>query len=347
MTAPFVLPRAWQPTGLRGTLRSTPEDFQVEELLGFEPDDAGEHLLVRIEKRNLNTAEVAGLIARHLELPRRAVTWAGRKDRRAVTCQWFGVHWGNGAIPDLGALDGPGLTVLGTARHRRKLRPGALAGNRFRIRITDLNADASVVEQRLARIIARGVPNYFGPQRFGRGGANVAAARTALAGNIRRLRRDRRSLLLSAARSWLFNQVLASRVVDGSWEKLLPGELVVLEGSASFFSLERLDDQLEQRLACHDISPSGPLPGAQATSPREEALAVEQAALAGETELLEMLVRAGLRGARRSLRLFPRDLEWEWLDQRSILELRFVLPRGAFATAVIAELCETAEGPQA
>lgn len=335
-----VPPRAWPPTGATAVLRAEPADFRVEEELGFSPDGEGEHLLVRIEKRGLDTAEVAGLIARHLGLPRRAVSWAGRKDRHAVTTQWFGIHWSRTELPDLSALAGPKLFVHDVARHRRKLRPGALAGNRFRLRLTGVSGDAAAIDRRLREIAARGVPNYFGPQRFGRGGANVARARAALAGDMRRVPRERRSILLSAARSWLFNAVLAARVRDGSWERLLPGELAMLAGTASFFRVGRPDGELEDRLARHDISPSGPLPGRGGDRPEADALAVEEAALAAEPALVEGLERAGVKAARRPLRLLPRELAWH-RETSDVLVLEFALPAGAFATAVVAELLET------
>jgi len=330
-------PRAWPETGVTAVMRAAPADFHVEEDLGFAPDGEGEHVLVHVEKRGLDTAEVAGLIARHLGLPRRAVGWAGRKDRHAVTRQWFGVHWSRAEMPDLAALSGPKLDVLDMTRHRRKLRPGALAGNRFRIRLTGVTGERERAERRLAEIGVRGVPNYFGPQRFGRDGANVARARAALAGNVRRIPRERRSLLLSAARSWLFNTVLAARVRNGTWDRLLPGELALLEGSASFFRVEHPDAELAARIARHDISPSGPLAGGGGARPDGEALAVEREALAAEAQLLEGLLRAGLKAARRSLRLRPRDLTWHW-EAPDVLVLAFGLPAGAFATAVIAEL---------
>lgn len=333
-------PRAWPATGATAVLRAEPGDFRVDEELGFAPDGEGEHLLVHVEKRGLNTAEVAGLIARHLGLPRRAVSWAGRKDRHAVTRQWFGVHWSRTDMPELAGLAGPKLAVLDVARHRRKLRPGALAGNRFRIRLTGLAGDGPAVDRRLEVIAARGVPNYFGPQRFGRDGANIERARTALAGDVRRLPRERRSILLSAARSWLFNGVLAARVGDGSWERLLPGELAMLEGSASFFRVPCVDLELEGRLARHDISPSGPLPGLGGDRPEDDALAVESAALDEEPGLVQGLSRAGLKAARRSLRLLPREFEWR-RERPDALVLEFELPAGAFATAVIAEVADT------
>ncbi len=332
-------PGAYPVLDLSAVIKASPRDFEVEEVLGFEADGEGEHLLVRIEKRGLDTSEVAGLLARHLELAPKAVSWAGRKDRHAVTRQYFSVQWPEPELPDLTGLGGEKLEVLDVKRHRRKLRPGYNRGNRFRLRLTGVSGDTGAVDERLRLIAARGVPNYFGRQRFGREGRNIEAAREMLAsGSPRRVPHGRRSLWLSAARSYLFNTVLAARIRAQTWDRLLPGELVMLEGSRSFFLAEEIDDELERRLREHDVSPSGPLPGlVKKGSPTGEALAVEQAALREESELVDGLIKAGVLAARRALRLVPRNLEWRWEDE-STLVLAFELPTGAYATVVVAEL---------
>ena len=150
--------------------------------------------------------------------------------------------------------------------------------------------------------------------------------------------RERRSILLSAARAWLFNRVLAERVEAGNWNRLLAGELAMLEGSRSFFRAEAGDSSLEARLAAFDVSPSGPLVGTEAPRPGEDALAVEERALAGEAELAAALAAAGVRGARRSLRLRPAELEWRWEGDDLILS--FALPAGTYATTLVAELLQ-------
>jgi tRNA pseudouridine13 synthase len=184
------------------------------------------------------------------------------------------------------------------------------------------------------------VPNYFGEQRFGRGGDNVAKALAMFGG--RRVRRDERTLLLSAARSQLFNRVLAARVQAGSWDRALEGEVWILDGSRSVFGPEPWDDTLAARLAAFDIHPSGPLWGAGAPRATDEALAVETAALddAESLALRQGLERAGLKQERRALRLRPADLAWEW-PAADRLRLAFALPPGTYATAVLAELGAT------
>jgi tRNA pseudouridine13 synthase len=337
-------PAAYPETGISATLKASPEDFEVEEILGFEPDGKGEHLLIRVRKRGLNTTEVAKRMAAHLGLHPRDVSWAGRKDKHAVAYQTFSIHWPQEELPEIGELESEELQLLDVARHKRKLRPGYNKGNRFRLRLRGVQGDSEVLEQRLNLIREQGVPNYFGQQRFGREARNVEAAREMLAqGNVRRVPHNRRSMLLSAARSYLFNQVVAERVRAGHWNRLLPGELVMLEGSRSFFLADAPTPELQARLLQHDVSPSGPLPGlVKKDAPTGEALAVEQAALRDERDLIDGLIRAGVLAARRSLRLLPKDFKWHAEDNDLVLE--FELPSGAFATTVVAELAGVSAG---
>ena len=209
-------PRAHGGPVLRARLRETPGDFRVEELDAFDASGGGEHLLLAVEKRALNTAFVARRIARWAGVPESAVGYAGTKDRHAVVRQRFTVHLPGRAAPPLEELafgeadTGEGLRVLHAARHVRKLARGALAGNRFVLALRRVQGEPAAIEVRLQAIRARGVPNAFGSQRFGRGGGNVARALAMFSG--RRVRREERSMLLSAARSELFNRVLAARV---------------------------------------------------------------------------------------------------------------------------------------
>ena len=273
-------PTAYPGSGASAVLKASPEDFEVEEVLGFDPDGTGEHLLIRVRKCGLNTNDVAKRLAEHLGLHPRDVSWAGRKDKHAVAFQSFSIHWPHEELPAISELQSEELQLLNVARHKRKLRPGYNRGNRFRLRLRDVQGDGEIMEQRLNLIREQGVPNYFGLQRFGREARNVESARAMLAhGNIRRVPHNRRSMLLSAARSYLFNRVLAERVKAGHWNRLLPGELVMLEGSRSFFLADAPTPELQARLLQHDISPSGPLPGlVKKDAPTGETLEVEQAA---------------------------------------------------------------------
>lgn len=325
------------PLWRQARIRSVPEDFQVEELPSFEPSGEGEHLLLEIRKRGANTAQVARVLAGWAGLPEMAVGYAGMKDRHALTTQRFSVHLPRRVAPEVAALASDEIEVLSSTWHNRKLQRGALAGNRFRLVLRDVEGVPTAIAERLARIATRGLPNWFGEQRFGRDGGNVPGALAMFAG--RRLRKDQRALLLSAARSALFNRVLAARVEQDSWDRPLDGEVWMLDGSRSVFGPEPWSDALADRLHRFDIHPSGPLWGAGELRSAGEALAVEHAALQDEQSLALRagLEAAGLKQERRALRLRPALMQHRWLEAAT-LELVFALPPGCYATAVLHEL---------
>lgn len=330
-----MLPHALGAPRGRGQLKRSPEDFQVDEVLGFEPSGEGEHYLVQVRKRGLNTADVARELARHAGVAAAAVSWSGMKDRQALTSQWFGVHI-PGREVDWSGFSLPGCELLSWGRQLRKLRTGSHVANRFLIRLRAVEADRSDSEWRLEQLTLRGAPNYFGEQRFGRAGNNLAAAQRWFAGG-RAPRRNERGLLLSAARSEVFNRVLAQRVCDGSWEQALPGEVLILDGRGSLF-LATGDEQ--ERLQRGEVHPTGPLPGeAGALQVQAEVAELEAAVLAEHAALCEGLCRQRVSAARRALRLWPRDLEWAWEGED--LRLSFTLARGCFATSLVRELMNT------
>lgn len=336
MTSPeSELPRAYGTPPLTATLRSTPEDFRVEEILGYDADGEGEHALLWVEKRDANTDWVARELARYAGVSPMNVGYAGLKDRHAVTRQAFTVQLPGKADPDWNAFPHAEVKVLASTRHKRKLKRGALRGNRFVLVLRDVRGDRARTEAVLENIATRGVPNYFGEQRFGREGGNVAQARAMFAG--RRVDRDKRSILLSAARSQIFNSVLAARVERDAWDKPLEGEIWSLAGSRSWFGPEPFDDVLAARLAQGDIHPSGPLWGQGEPPATEAAGELERSVAAQYLDLAEGLAAARMEQERRPLRLLPKDLRWRWLDDEA-LELSFELPAGAYATVVAREL---------
>jgi tRNA pseudouridine13 synthase len=340
-------PRAYGPAVLTARYRVAPEDFRVEEIDGFVADGQGEHLLLTIEKRGENTAWVAKRLARWAGIPEVGIGYAGMKDRHAVTVQRFSVHLPKRVAPDVAALEAPeggvpaSLRVLDARWHGRKLPRGALRGNRFELRLRDVAGDRDAIERRLHAIAAGGLPNGFGVQRFGRGGDNVDAARRMFAG--RRVPRDQRSILLSAARSALFNAVLAGRIADGDWAEGTDGEVWMLDGRQSVFGPEPLDDALRARARAGDIHPTGPLWGRGESRSGPALRAREAAWLAPFADLRAGLEAAGLDPERRALRVRPQGLAWHWLD--GDLALRFALPPGAYATGLLAELGDVVEGP--
>lgn len=331
-------PRAHGGAVLRARIRATPEDFRVEEIDAFQASGSGEHLLLTVEKRGTNTGYAAKLIAEWAGVPEGAVGYAGLKDRHAVTVQRFSVHLPGRGDPDAALLEGTeGLRVLAQARHAKKLPRGALTGNRFTLVLREVEGVRDAVESRLRLVATRGVPNYFGEQRFGRDGNNIAHALAMFAG--RRVPRSQRTFLLSAARSQLFNRVLGARVAAGNWDSALDGEVWMLDGSRSVFGPVDAGDGLEARLAAFDIHPTGPLWGRGELRCTGASRALELAALADDESLALRagLEAAGLKQERRATRLRPQGMEWRWLDDES-LELRFSLPPGSYATSILAEL---------
>ena len=303
-------PRDRSTAAPRAVLKAVPEDFEVIEMAGVEPEGAGEHLYLRLRKVGRSTPDVARWLASCYDVPLAAVGYAGMKDKHAVTEQWFSVHTRQGAesLPV-----GAGIALCGSARHRRKLRRGELAGNRFHVRLRSVVGDGWC--ERLAMIRKHGVPNYFGPQRFG--SDNLTRARTWL-GERRRRRESpfKAGLYLSVLRSFLFNEVLGLRVARGDWNRLLPGDVPA------------------------ERSPTGPLWGRGRSKAAAEALEIERAALAPHTELCGRLEHAGLTQARRSLVLEPRELCW--CADGSTVELSFTLPPGGYATTLLAEAFDLA-----
>ena len=330
--------RANGPVTASARIRSVPEDFRVEEVLGFEADGEGPHVMLTVEKRGANTHWVAGQLARHAGIPPREVGFAGLKDRHAVTVQHFTLNLDRRPEPDWNALPTDEFRVLKSERHRRKLKTGALEGNRFRLVLRDLSGPVSGLLPRLESVQTRGVPNYFGVQRFGRGAANIDKAEAALSGKLRIHDRRLFSLLLSAARSLIFNEVLSRRVTTGNWDRLLPGEVLMLDGSHSVFKAVEGDVELSRRLEQGDVHPTGPLWGRGEPMTSGEAQALEAEVAAHHPALAAGLAKVGVEMARRSLRLPVRDIAWREAPEGLILE--FFLPAGAYATAVLRELVD-------
>lgn len=320
-----------------GIIKAVPEDFRVFEELDFVPDAGGEHLWLEIEKRNWNTEDVAVWLAKAAGIHRLAVGYSGLKDKQAVTRQWFSLWLPGKPTP---VFDWPaGLALRTASRHSRKLNRGTHRYNRFALTVSALQADAGLLAERLAQITDRGVPNYVGVQRMGRGGSNVDNARAWLRGEGEAPRkRTLRSLWLSALRSHLFNQVLAERVRLGVWDELLAGDILQPAGSRGLFRASD-EPQAPTRLAAFEIHPTAPMPGLDVMPTEGAAAELENRLLAPFTAEIEGLQREGLETVRRATRLLASQLEWQLHGQA--LHLAFRLPAGAFATTLLNELIET------
>lgn len=332
MTAPY----AWGGPAGSGRIRSLPEDFEVEELLGHDPSGDGEHLWLWIEKRDQNTVDVARILAQNAGIHPRQVSFAGLKDRHAVTRQFFSLHLPGCNDPDWASWSSPQIRVLSAQRSNRKIQRGRLQGNRFRLTVRELAADRQALEQRLITLAVHGAPNGFGEQRFG--GNNVARARALFAGELKRKpSRPKRGFYLSAARSLLFNQVLARRIEAGTWNHIIDGDVAQLDGSRSFFVPDPGDTGVAERCAKLDVHPTGPLAGQGDSPVTGTVAALEDRVMSLEPDLVAGLQRFGLRSERRALRMVIQDLEWEWPGPDT-LTLSFGLRQGSYATSVLREL---------
>lgn len=334
--------RAFGATAAACRIRAANADFRVCEQLGFELSGDGEHDYLQIEKDGANTAWVARGLSRFAGISASDVGFAGMKDRHAVTRQWFSVRRPAGARPHWAKLQLEGVRVLQQGRHRRKLRRGAHSGNHFRIALRNLE-ESGELRERLSLIRACGVPNYFGEQRFGHDGSNLRRARELFAG--RRVSRRDRGIALSAARSFLFNEILQDRLRQGTWNLLQAGDCASLDGSGSFFRVEVVDEELRRRCDALDLHPSGALWGDGMPQSGGDIAAREAAVVAGFPELADGLAAARLEPARRALRLAVREFTWE--EDGDALWLRFCLVRGAFATAVLREIASYEDATEA
>lgn len=319
----------------QGFIRTCVDDFVVEEIPRVKPAGEGGHLWLWVEKRSANTDWVAKELARVTDSVPRDVGYAGLKDRHAITRQWFSVPATTTTEENLGNAVIEGVTVLESHRHTRKLKRGTLDGNRFHLKIRQFEGDEKETGQRLEQIRASGVPNYFGPQRFGHRGQNVEQGFQQLQKRFR-IPRHKRSIFLSAIRSYLFNQVLAERVRRGDWNTVIDGDLAMLAGTQSIFPCDKPGADIEDRVKRHDIHPTGPMPGENGTQPTGLAAEMEQTVLQNWPLLIEVLKAQRVQASRRSLRLYPAELEWHF-DGDS-LDLVFALPPGSYATTVLREI---------
>ena len=375
------LPQPIQPPLKQATYKAYTTDFVVNELLPLEFTGEGEHLWLHIQKSGMNTAYLAKLLSEWAEIPLRDVGYSGLKDRHALTTQWFSLRIPKKQLPDseFAPVDisaNESVTILEQQWHNKKLNRGTHRANQFIITLRDIefaDFEASLlmqspapeqllsakktIEQHLATISQSGVPNYFGPQRFGRSGNNIREALSLFARPVpearpqpnkskrKRVPREQNTMELSAARSLIFNEILAARVRDGSWNTGLTGEVFNLEGSGSIFSSDEIDDTLRTRLESGDIHPTAVLWGTGNEKVSGNAATMETDIVARNpllTQLAAGLEKRDIKAQRRALRLPIEALSWEWQDKQDeqILVLNFTLTTGSFATSVLASLVQ-------
>lgn len=334
------------PTPVRATIRRETSDFVVEELPAYDPSGEGDHLLVTFRKTGLDTPFSVARIAELLGSDPAAAGWAGMKDRHAVTTQTASFFCPQPDAPSrLEQASLPGIEILAAARHPHKLKAGHLRGNRFRITLRDIEPTAlGAVEQGLAAIVDRGVPNHFGAQRFGRDGDNAERALAWLRGEARAPRGARKQrLLFSSVQSMLFNQVLDRRLADGTHASVLAGDLAQKHDSGGMFVVPEAPEELEdarRRGERGELSPTGPMFGAKMRWPSGVPAEIEREVLTktlGDPTLLNRHKRLG-RGTRRVLRLPVAELTWEPGASPDCLVVSFVLPKGGYATTVLGQV---------
>ena len=351
------------PRGLpRGVIKCSPEDFVVDEVPAYEPSGTGDHVYVRFRKRGLNTDDVVRAIAKAVSVQPRECGVAGMKDKVAVTTQWISVLGREPSFEErIRALEIEGVEILEVTRHGNKLRTGHLKGNRFEIVVRDVpEGEEDAVHAAFARIAAEGVPNAYGAQRFGTYGDTAERARSWLTGKERapadpRLRR----LHFSALQSAIFNAVLEQRFADGTWKVPLDGDLLKKEDTGGLFVCT--DVQLDrERAGRGEVCPTGPILGDRMRQPEREALALEQRIAAPFIEGVDLHRARSLgEGTRRALRLrvtevsadtvaelmnSPGELAGVSAEQRGAVRVRFVLPKGAYATTVLANAFDVVDG---
>lgn len=345
-------------------IRRAPEDFVVEEIPAYAASGRGEHVFVTFRKTGITTPDAVRMLARALGADPRAAGYAGMKDRHAVTTQAASFQLPIGLDPEplLAAADLPGIEVLAVARHDNKLKPGHLVGNRFRIVLRDVDAattgaaEAACARLREAGLV--GVPNAFGPQRFGRDGDNPERALAWVSGKERgpRDKREQR-LLFSALQSRWFNEVLAAREDDGSWCEVRPGDLAKKHDTGGLFGVPLEGPELaeaEARARAGAISATGPMFGRKMRWPEGGPGELERAVLAravDDPRRLDAFAHAG-EGTRRPLRMMVEDLQVTagLPDDERAISATFVLPKGGYATTLLGRafrLLDAAARPRA
>ena len=319
-------------------LKQQPADFIVREELGYPLSGDGEFVAVKIRKTDANTIWAGEQLAKFCNISARHMSYAGLKDRHAVTEQWFSLQMPGKPTPNFDQCRIEGVEILEVTRHNRKIRIGSLQGNHFDILLRHAVA-TDELNRRLNLVQQRGFPNYFTEQRFGRDGHNLTEAMRWANGEIQVKERQKRGFYLSAARSEVFNLVVSNRLQMGLATQVMPNDILQLAGSNSWFQADEKEDlnALQARLENHDIWLTAPLIGDRS----QPADALENQVVAQHQALQALMKREGLKPARRPLLMRPQNFSWQF--EAAGLRLRFFLPAGSYATALIRELVRIAD----
>ncbi|MFU2077437.1 tRNA pseudouridine(13) synthase TruD [Avibacterium endocarditidis] len=314
-------------------LKAECADFIVKENLGYEMTGEGEFVALYVRKTDANTLFVGEKLAEFAGISPRNMSYAGLKDRKAITEQWFCLHMAGQPTPDFSQFHLEGVEILKVTRHNRKIRTGSLAGNHFEILLRGATETADL-KVRLENLANFGFPNYFTEQRFGRDGHNLTQAMRWAEGEIKVKDRKKRSFYLSAVRSEMFNLVVSDRLSRQLSQTVLLGDILQLSGSQSWFSVDENEDrnELKVRLENRDIFLTAPLVG-EVPQPANE---YENAVVQQHQAILALMQKERMKPSRRPLMMHPQDLQWTFLPEG--LKLSFSLPAGSYATALVREL---------
>ena len=317
-----------------GRLKAEFADFIVREELGYPLAGEGEFVAVKVRKTNANTLFVGEQLAKFVDISAKNMSYAGLKDRHAVTEQWFCLHLAGKETPDFSAFECEGVEILEVTRHNRKIRTGALEGNYFELLLRDV-VETDELKQRLNQLQEIGFPNYFTEQRFGRDGHNLTQAQRWASGEISVKDRKKRSFYLSAARSEVFNLVVSQRIADQQMQTVLLGDYLQLAGSNSFFEVKAEDlMQSQQRLDENDVLLTAPLIGEN--SLQQNGNECEEAIVAQHENLINLMKKERMNAARRAMLCKLQDLRWQFEPEG--LRLTFFLNSGSYATGLVREL---------
>lgn len=330
-------------------IKSKPQDFLVFEANSIEFSNQGEHLYLYIEKKGHNTNSLARHLAKACGVAARNVSFAGMKDKNAITRQWFSVQLPKVDNPNQIAEKLPESTqIIHQHRHSKKLKRGQLDKNRFELILRNFQGERSQVEKNIAEIKKSGVPNYFGPQRFGFQMQNIEQAKHLFQEQEpkKNIKRHLKSLLISASRALIFNTILAERIKNNLWNQALDGDLMQLNGSQSWFpSSQATDDELQQRLKQFDIHITAPLWGEKILNPNTQAADLELDCARQHAVIKKGLEKIRANTERRAIRVLPQNLNYDWVDKNT-LKLQFDLPKGSYATSVIREIVRITESAE-
>ncbi len=321
-----------------GVIRTAPEDFNVTEINNVELSGSGEHLWLYLQKIGSNTEWVANKLANVCQVPRKQIGFAGMKDRHAITKQWFSIQLAK--VSDIEAIQSAlpdDVTVLKSDYHYKKIKIGQLESNHFEIVIRNIVGSADQIEQNIQNIIENGVPNYFGPQRFGHDLGNIQKCQDWFSGNYKVKSRNLKSLLISTSRSHIFNTIVAQRINNNTWNTAIDGDILQLDRSHSWFPIsDATPAEISKRLNEFDVHLTAAMYGEDGPQSTGECAELELS-VASEFQVYQQgFERFRLKQDRRAMRICANDFTFKWINND--LYLSFNLAPGSYATGVMREI---------